>query len=169
MPHGRSDPAPDDGGSTDENEQLKRRDWLAWLLDSSVPIPGGYRIGLDGIIGLVPGIGDAIGGGLSTWIIYQAYKRNVRRMVLARMVINVIIDGSVGAIPIIGDLFDFFWKANLRNSRLMERYNRNPESTYKRSVISNFLFFLGIVVVVVLLIYAVIALLQLVWSVLFGS
>lgn len=150
-----------------DDDRLKQRHGLAWLLDSSIPLPGGYRIGLDGIIGLIPGVGDAIGGGLSSWLLYQAYKQDVPKMVLTRMVINVIIDGAVGAIPILGDIFDFYWKANLRNSRLLDRYKREPTKTYQRSTVANFLFFAGVVAVVVLVIYAVIALLDMLWTALF--
>lgn len=152
-----------------QQEQLKRRHGLAWLLDSSIPIPGGYRIGLDGIIGLIPGVGDAIGGGLSSWILYQAYKQDVPKMVLVRMVINVIIDGALGAIPILGDIFDFYWKANLRNINLLDRYKRNPDKTYQRSTVANFFFLAGVVAVVVLVIFAVIALLELLWTALFQN
>lgn len=150
--------------SASSEEQVKKRHWLAWLLDSSIPLPGGYRIGLDGVIGLIPGVGDAIGGGLSTWILYQAYKQEVPKMILTRMVINVVIDGAIGAIPILGDIFDFYWKANLRNVRLLERYKRNPEHTYRRSALSNFIFFAGVVTLVVLLIFAVVAVLEMLWA-----
>lgn len=159
----------DNSNQRKSNQQLRQRHGLAWLLDSSIPLPGGYRIGLDGIIGLIPGIGDAIGGGLSSWILYQAYKQEVPRTVLARMLINILIDGALGAIPILGDIFDFYWKANLRNLKLLERYQRSPQQTYRRSALANFLFLAGVITVVVLLIFAVIALLDLLWTALFQN
>ncbi|TQV71154.1 DUF4112 domain-containing protein [Exilibacterium tricleocarpae] len=102
---------------------------LSWLLDSSIPLPGGYRIGLDGVIGLIPGVGDAIGGGLSAWIFYQAVKLGVPKTVLWRMLANILIDTVVGAIPIVGDLFDFVWKANQKNAELLENHRRLPADT----------------------------------------
>ncbi|MEX1033196.1 MAG: DUF4112 domain-containing protein [Cellvibrionaceae bacterium] len=148
----------------DTDTEFRQRHLLGWLLDSSIPLPGGYRIGLDGIIGLIPGVGDAIGGGLSTWIVYQAYQQNLPKMVLARMIINILIDAGLGAVPIIGDVFDFFWKANLRNARLLERYQHSPRETYQRSAVTTIGFVLGLFAVVLLLIVAVVSLVGLVWN-----
>lgn len=96
--------------------------WLAWLLDDAIRLPGGYRIGLDGIVGLIPGIGDALGLAASSYIIVRARRFGVPRVVLARMVGNVLLEFAIGTIPLIGDLFDFAFKANRRNLRLMEQY-----------------------------------------------
>src|SRR5690554_6932116 len=142
---------------------------LAWLLDSSIPLPGGWRIGLDGIIGLIPGIGDAIGGGLSTWILYQAYQRGLPKVVLARMVINILIDSVLGAIPFLGDIFDFFWKANLKNVALMESYKHAPRETVRRSTASTAVFFVGVVVIAFLFVYLTIGLMALIWQALFDN
>ena len=90
---------------------------IAWLMDRSIPI-GGYRIGLDPIIGLIPGLGDAFGALISTVIIVQAHKAGVPKGTLLRMVANVGIDAAVGAIPLLGDLFDFAWKVNVKNLEL---------------------------------------------------
>lgn len=142
---------------------------LSWLLDSSIPLPGGLRIGLDGIIGLIPGIGDAIGGGLSTWILYQAYLSGVPRVVLARMAINILIDAVIGAIPFLGDIFDFFWKANLKNLALMENYELAPRETVRRSTVSTVVFFVGVVVIAFLFVYLAIGLMALIWQALFNN
>lgn len=150
-----------------DEEQLKHRHSLAWLLDSSIPLPGGFRIGLDGIIGLIPGIGDLIGGGLSTWLLYQAYQQNIPKMIIARMLVNILIDAGLGSIPIIGDIFDFFWKSNLRNAELLDRYRREPQKTYRHSTVANFVFLAGVVTVVVILMYIVITLISLLWNALF--
>lgn len=124
---------------------------LSRLLDSSIPLPGGFRIGLDGILGLIPGVGDALGGLLSSIILYQAYQRNVPKMVMLRMLLNVMIDAFIGAIPLLGDLFDFFWKANEKNARLLDAYQQNPKQTYRRSAAGS----IGILAAVVLLMFAI--------------
>ncbi|MDX1539647.1 DUF4112 domain-containing protein [Arsukibacterium sp.] len=113
---------------------------LAWFLDESIPLPGGYRIGLDGLIGLIPGIGDFITGLLSSAIIYKAHQLGVPRMILGKMIINLMIDTVVGAIPIAGDLFDFVWKSNRRNVALLEDYLQQPKQVYRKSVMQNILF-----------------------------
>lgn len=93
---------------------------LARMLDSAIPLPGGFRIGLDGIIGLVPGIGDAIGASLSTYIVIRAAQMGASTLLLIRMMLNILLETLVGVVPIIGDLFDFAWKANDKNIRLLE-------------------------------------------------
>lgn len=113
---------------------------LAWFLDESIPLPGGYRIGLDGLIGLIPGIGDFITGLLSSAIIYKAHQLGVPRMILGKMIINLMIDTVVGAIPVAGDLFDFVWKSNRRNVALLEDYLQQPKQVYRKSVMQNILF-----------------------------
>lgn len=100
----------------------KRLARLAWMLDSSIRLPGGFRVGLDGIIGLIPGIGDLIGAGLSSYIVVEAARLKVPFRVLARMGLNVLIELVVGIVPIFGDIFDFAFKANLRNVRLLNEY-----------------------------------------------
>lgn len=99
---------------------------LARLLDNAIPLPGGYRIGLDGLIGLVPGIGDAVGASLSAYIILRAAQLGVSWTTLLRMAGNVLVDGFVGLIPILGDVFDFAWKANQRNMELLDAALQKP-------------------------------------------
>lgn len=120
------------------NEQLsKKLDNLAWLLDSSIKIPGtSWKIGLDGILGLIPGVGDLAAGGLSTYILYQAVKLKVPKAVLARMALNVLLESVIGVIPIVGDLFDFIFKANQRNVNLMRKYVLNPRDTTRQSTLT---------------------------------
>jgi len=93
---------------------------LEFWLDRALPIPGlGVRIGLDGLIGLIPGIGDAATTIIAALIILAAWRRGADRRLLGRMVWNVAVDGLVGAIPIAGDIFDIANKANSRNLRLL--------------------------------------------------
>lgn len=119
---------------TDDDMRVRRElDRLARILDSSIRLPGGYRIGLDGIVGLVPGIGDALGAAFSLYIVGRAHAMGVPKAVVARMVGNVVLESTVGAVPIVGDLFDFVYKANLRNVALLERYVTDPRRTRRTS------------------------------------
>jgi len=102
-------------------------DLLAHLLDDWFRLPGtSIRFGLDGIIGLIPGLGDILAGLASCIIIVAAWFRGVPYVGLVRMVVNVGVDVLVGAIPIAGDAFDIAWKANRRNYALMTRHLRQP-------------------------------------------
>jgi hypothetical protein len=95
---------------------------LAWLLDNSIPIPGtGRRIGLDALVGLVPGLGDVLSGGLGLLVVVRAAQLGVPGVVLARMLANVALDFAIGSIPVIGDAFDLWFKANARNVALVRR------------------------------------------------
>jgi len=100
--------------------RLERLEWLAHLLDTALVIPGTrIRFGLDGLLGLVPGIGDAITAGISFWIVYEARRLGVPVRLVARMVGNVMVDGALGSAPVIGDAFDMVWRANRRNVTLV--------------------------------------------------
>ncbi len=112
---------------------LARLQRLAWLMDKSIRLPGGFRIGADGIIGLVPVVGDLATACVSSYIVAEAARMKVPKSVLLRMGLNVLVDFVVGAIPIAGDLFDFAFKANLRNIALLESYLNRPSPTRTRS------------------------------------
>jgi hypothetical protein len=100
----------------------ERLRWLEILLDEAFIIPGtGIRFGIDGIVGLIPGLGDAVAGALSLIIPFAAWVRGVPYITLLRMLTNVAIGLLVGTIPILGDAFDIFWKANRRNYHLLTR------------------------------------------------
>lgn len=121
-------------------------DWVVHYMDRAFNV-GGFRFGLDGIIGLVPSAGDAIGGLISAFIIYRAAQAGIPRSALLRMTANVAIDTAVGAIPFVGDLFDFAFKANSINARIYREalYGRHRAS-------SDWLFLGGLALLVVLLI-----------------
>jgi hypothetical protein len=120
--------------SSDMDSTRERINRLAWLLDSSIPIPGlKFRIGIDALIGLIPGIGDAVGVLLSSYIVREAARAGLPKSILARMVLNVAIEGVVGMIPFAGDLFDAVWKANQRNAALLNAYLENPRQATKSS------------------------------------
>jgi hypothetical protein len=95
---------------------------LAWILDRSIPVGGGYRIGVDPLIGLLPGVGDALGVALSSLILYDAARLGLPVHVLLRMAGNVLLEAVLGAVPVLGDLFDFVWHANVRNLALVEKH-----------------------------------------------
>lgn len=136
---------------------------LAWLLDSSIPIPGlKFRIGIDALIGLIPGIGDVIGVVLSSFIVREAARAGLPKSVLARMVLNVAIEGVVGMIPFAGDLFDAAWKANQRNARLLNAYLDNPRKTATSS--RGFVFGIMTVLIAVLVATSVAGFLLLRWA-----
>ena len=99
---------------------------LSHLLDSKFRGPLGTRFGWDGLLGLIPGIGDIITSALSVYIIAQAAAAGVPPSTLARMAFNVILENIFDMIPVLGNLFDFYWKANNRNMQLIENHLINP-------------------------------------------
>jgi hypothetical protein len=108
------------------------RKW-AVLLDSAFQVPGTrLRFGLDPIVGLLPGAGDLVTGFFSVMILLHSVRLRIPKVVVARMVLNTGLDLLVGAVPLLGDLFDAGFKANLRNMALLERHAR-PGVTPERS------------------------------------
>lgn len=109
---------------------------LGYLLDEAIPIPGtGRRIGFDAVVGLIPGVGDGLTGVLSAYIVVQAARRGVSVPVLARMLLNLAVDGVVGTIPLLGDLFDAGWKANTRNLALLRAETERPGAQRRSSAL----------------------------------
>jgi Domain of unknown function (DUF4112) len=108
-------------------------DLLSHLLDDWFRVPGtSIRFGLDGVIGLVPGLGDIIGGLASTILVVAAWVRGVPYVTLARMVVNIAIEVVLGTVPLLGDLFDIAWKANRRNYALIVRHlEQTRKQTWK--------------------------------------
>lgn len=151
-----------DASARDSSARELRR--LAWLLDDAITLPGGYRIGLDGLIGLVPGIGDAIGLAASSYIIFRARNFGVPRVVMARMIGNVAMDTIVGAVPVLGDLFDFAYKANRRNLALMEQYLADERQVRRSSWGSVLLTTAVVVAVLMLLLFLVFRLIRWLWN-----
>jgi hypothetical protein len=97
-------------------------DLFSSLMDSAFSIPGTrIRFGLDAIVGLVPGLGDVLTGLAAFLIVFVAWQRQLPRVTQARMVANIAIDTIIGAIPIMGDLFDVAWKSNRKNFHLLQR------------------------------------------------
>jgi hypothetical protein len=129
---------------------------LAWVMDRSIPLGGRWAIGLDAIIGLVPGLGDLVGALVSAVIVASAVRARLPRSAIARMVANVAIDAVVGAVPLVGDVFDAAWQANVKNVRiyreaLREERSVTVDSLFVAGVILAFALLLAIPVVVLVL------------------
>lgn len=109
--------------TTDRTRELQEIRRLAHLLDEVFRIPViNYRVGLDSVLGLVPIVGDFTGFALSGYIIWKAADMGVPRKTIMWMIFNSLLDLIIGSIPVLGNLFDLFWKANKRNVRLIEAY-----------------------------------------------
>ncbi|MDQ3682649.1 MAG: DUF4112 domain-containing protein [Bacteroidota bacterium] len=131
---------------------LKQLNYLAKLMDAQFRVPGtNFRFGLDGIIGLIPGAGDLSTFAVSGYMVWVMANNGASGLVLARMTFNILIDAIFGAIPILGDLFDVAFKANMRNMRLMQQHyeeGRHRGSAWK--------FIVPVLIVVFLIIIAII-------------
>lgn len=137
---------------------------LADLLDRRVPLPGlGLPVGLDPLIGLIPGIGDLLAGALGALILVIAAQHHVPKIVLVRMSLNTAINGAIGAIPLLGDLFSFWFKSNVRNVALLERY----AAAARPSTLADWAFVIGLLGLVlaffVLVVTGLVALIKAVW------
>jgi len=107
----------------DLHATLQRLRRLVRVMDGAVSLPGTrFRFGLDPVLGLIPGAGDAFSALISFYMIHQARRLGVGRQVLAAMVANVAADALLGSVPVLGDLFDFAFKANTRNLVLLEKH-----------------------------------------------
>jgi hypothetical protein len=132
--------------TNDRSAMNRRLERLAWLLDSSIPLPAtGFRIGLDGLIGLIPWFGDVFGGAISSYIIAEAARMGVPKPTLIRMAFNILVETLIGAIPLVGDLFDFAWKANQRNVHLLQAHARDAHHTAIKDRV--FVVILGVVLI----------------------
>jgi hypothetical protein len=131
---------------------LDRLGRLAWLLDSAFVLPGTrFRFGIDALLGLIPGLGDALGVVISGYIIREAARAGVPASVLVRMALNVAVEGIVGIVPVAGDVFDAAWKANQRNVALLEAHADDPQRTTRASTALVAAVLIGLVVFFVLI------------------
>jgi hypothetical protein len=110
--------------------QLARARSLARALDSAVGIPGtSFRVGLDPLLGLVPGLGDLAGAALSGYIVLTGVRLGASRTLVLRMLANIALDTLAGSVPVLGDVFDAAWKSNNRNIALIEQHVASPNAT----------------------------------------
>jgi hypothetical protein len=135
---------------TQRARSLAEVEGLAWLLDNSIPVPGtgGRRFGIDAIIGLVPGIGDVVSGAIGLIVVWRGSRMGLPRIVVARMLLNTLVDIAIGAIPVAGDAFDLWFKASTRNLGLMRRHLERPD-TRTREDWTAVLLMVGLAVVVI--------------------
>ncbi|HET6648764.1 MAG TPA: DUF4112 domain-containing protein [Candidatus Limnocylindria bacterium] len=114
----------------DRSRELAEVEAIAWLLDNSIPVPGtGRRFGVDAIIGLVPVVGDVVSAGMGLFVVWRASRMGLPRIVVTRMLVVSALDFVIGSIPIAGDAFDLWFKANTRNLALLRRHLQRPETS----------------------------------------
>lgn len=147
-----------------DEKKLEEVRSLSRLLDSKFRLPGTqFSFGIDPIIGLIPGIGDLIGFGLSGYIVLKARRLGASGMVMVRMLLNIAIDMIIGAIPLLGSIFDFAFKANNKNVKLLEKHiSKGKYQGSGKGLI--FLIILGICTVFVMILYMVFQLLHYIFS-----
>ncbi len=137
---------------------------MSRLLDNAIPIPGTrFRLGLDPILGLLPGAGDFVGAALSVYIVIEAARFGLPRKTLVQMVSNLVLDSVGGSVPILGDVFDATWKANSRNLALLEAHVATPEPT--KAADRRFVIFIVLALLLLLLGIGVVATLFIGWVV----
>jgi hypothetical protein len=121
---------------------------FAELLDSRFTIPGTkIKFGLDPILGLVTGLGDLAGASLSVYFMFYATKMGANTSVLLRMFMNILVDLIIGMIPVLGDLFDVAWKANIRNAKLLEKLEAEPDKIGSESTVLMWILFIALVLI----------------------
>jgi Domain of unknown function (DUF4112) len=131
---------------------------LAHWLDSLFEIPGiRVRFGIDALLGLLPGVGDTASALASVYILQAASRFGVSRITLARMTLNVVIDLLVGAIPLVGDLFDVYWKANRKNVELLRRHFKANPTTARKLNRADGLFVAGMIAAIGVVLVASVA------------
>lgn len=125
--------------------------WLALVMDEFLRVPGTrFRIGLDPLIGLVPGLGDTASALVSALALIQAARRGVPKILLARMSVNILVNEVVGIIPVLGDAFSFWFKSNARNYKLLQQHIDRPARSRK----SDWIFVVGVLAVLFLIVCA---------------
>jgi hypothetical protein len=127
------------------NPRIADVEAMARWLDYAFTLPGGFRFGVAGVIGLIPGIGDVLDALLSLYIVIRAIQLGVPRVALARMLVNIGIESVAGSVPIFGDVFDIAFKANRRNYLLLRNHMLQP----RRQRIEDWWFLLATVVILI--------------------
>ena len=134
----RSNQQPVQTPSVRVDDSLER---LGWLMDDLIRVPGlGWRFGLDAIVGLIPGFGDTATSLVSFYILVAAVRHRVPKITLLRMGLNIGIDYLVGSVPLIGDLFDAWWKSNQKNIELLNKRATVSQGEAREAAVSDWLF-----------------------------
>lgn len=146
---------------TEQPRALERYRSLARTMDARFRIPGTpIRFGWDAILGLIPGIGDALGGMSGGYGLWVAYRLGAPPVVLLRLLFNVGVDLTLGTVPLLGDLFDLGWRSNQRNLRLIEAWHAEPHRVRRRSGVFFGVALGGLVVLVVAAVVGAVLLLR---------
>ena len=142
---------------------LKKIRQISKLLDSQFEFRG-FRFGVDPLLGLIPGLGDFVTSLLSFYTIHLSWQMKCPPVLLFRMGVNVLLDNLIDLIPFLGNFFDFFWKANQRNLRLLEKYLENPRRTERVSYFIMVLIGVGLLACLILSLYLTFELLMAAWN-----
>jgi hypothetical protein len=130
-------------------------------LDELVAVPGTpIRVGLDPVIGLIPVVGDAVAAIMGVWVIGEAARFGIPRLVLGRMAVNLVVDLAIGAIPLLGDIFDFAFRSNSANLELFRRHALDPDASTHREQA----FFVGLLLLLVGVVWLVVTAIGAVWQ-----
>jgi len=151
---------PDEQPRRPETPELERElELLAHWLDSAFHVPGlGIRFGLDALLGLIPGVGDTVTSLASLYILNAGRRFGVPRITMLRMALNIAIDYVVGAIPLLGDVFDVYWKANLRNVALLRSHVLATPAEDRRARAGDWLFVTALILALLGLLVGTVAL-----------
>ncbi|MGB8688213.1 MAG: DUF4112 domain-containing protein [Microcoleus sp.] len=135
--------------SKSQAASLRRLRRISHLLDNAIPIPGTkYRIGLDPILGLIPGGGDLLGSIFAGYIVFKSAQMGVPQETLVQMAANIVFDTVAGTVPVAGDLFDVAWKANVKNIELLDAHLGSPEQGKKADWLFVAALLLGLMLIV---------------------
>jgi hypothetical protein len=144
---------------------VRRMRSLSTLLDNAIRVPGtSIGFGIDPILGLIPGGGDILGGVLSIYIVFEAFKLGLPRETLITMVSNIALETITGTVPVFGDIFDVAWKANVKNVELLEDYVNSPELGEKADPWFVFLLLGGLLLLIILIAIVGIAVLAFIFN-----
>ncbi len=140
---------PEQKAAKEQLEPLFR--WIALLMDDLLRLPGTrFRIGIDPLIGLIPGIGDTGSAMVSALALIQAARHGMPKIILARMSLNILLNELIGIVPVFGDAFSFWFKSNARNYQLLKQHTAAP----RKADASDWLFVTGVLAALVLIVCA---------------
>ena len=141
--------SPTNTSNKSQAASLRRLRRISHLLDNAIPIPGTkYRIGLDPILGLIPGGGDLLGSVFAGYVVFKSAQMGVPQETLLKMAANIVFDTVAGTVPVAGDLLDVAWKANVKNIELLDAHLGSPEQGKKADWLFVAALLLGLILIV---------------------